>query len=270
MKIMVGGVPPLAGAGAVFTLGGIVLLVAGRSGRRPTRAHARRAAATGLLLLVGGQGLATVVLTRLTASLSAVLLASVPLWIAILGAQAGYARARVIWLLIGFSGVVIVLVTAPSAAVSGSPLAVGGCLLAAVCWAAGSVRSADATAMPADPRLAGGIQLIVGGMVLLLIAAVAGQLSPSAFAALTPASIGATAFLLLIDSLAGFALYTHLLRNAPLALVSSYAYATPLVAAGIGVAVLGDRPWPGMAAGGALIIAAVYRQIRATTRQPDH
>jgi drug/metabolite transporter (DMT)-like permease len=53
-------------------------------------------------------------------------------------------------------------------------------------------------------------------------------------------------------------------------LVSSYAYATPLVAAGIGVAVLGDRPWPGMAAGGALIIAAVYQQIRATTRQPDH
>lgn len=64
-------------------------------------------------------------------------------------------------------------------------------------------------------------------------------------------SIEAAAFLLFVDSLAGFALSAHLLRTAPLALVSSYAYATPLVATSIGVAALRDHPWPGMGAGAA-------------------
>jgi drug/metabolite transporter (DMT)-like permease len=266
MKLMVGGVPPLAGAGAVFTIGGLVLLVSGRSARRPTLPEVRRAAGVGLLLLVGGQGLATVVLTKLTASLTAVLLASVPLWMAAFGRFHGrrIGRARALRLLVGFGGIAIVLLTSPGAALGGSLIAVVGCGVAAVCWAAGSVRSADKRAMPDDPRIAGAIQLITGGSVLLAIAAASGQLSPSSFHRVTPTSVEAAAFLLFVDSLAGFALYAHLLRAAPLSLVGSYAYATPLVAAAIGIAAFGDRPWPGMGVGAVLVIAAVYREVRET------
>jgi drug/metabolite transporter (DMT)-like permease len=268
MKMMVGGVPPLAGAGAVFTMGGVVLLVAGRSVQRPTLPEVRRAIGVGLLLLVGGQGLATVALTKLTASLTALLLASVPLWIAVLGRATRRAtgRAGVLRLLVGFAGIAVVLVTAPAAASGGSLLAVSGCVVAAACWAAGSVGSADKAALPGDPRIAGAIELIAGGLTLLGIAAVSGQLSPGSFHELTPTAVEAAAFLLFVDSLAGFALYAHLLRTAPLRLVSSYAYATPLVAAAIGVAVLGDRPWPGMGIGAVLVIAAVYTEIRATVK----
>jgi drug/metabolite transporter (DMT)-like permease len=272
MKVMVSGIPPLTGAGVVFTTGGLLLLISRGSAPRPTWPQVHRAAGVGLLLLVGGQGLATVVLTKLTASFTAVLVASVPLWMAALSRRRDPAvgRGGIARLLVGFAGVVIVLVTAPAAAIGGSPIAVLGCVTAALCWAAGSVRSADKALMPADPRTAGAIQLIAGGAVLLLIAAVLGQLTPAALGHLTPSSVGAAAFLLFVDSLAGFALYAHLLRSAPLALVGSYAYATPLVAAAIGIAAFGDRPWPGMGVGAAVVIVAVYREVRATAQRSRH
>lgn len=258
MKLMVRGVPPLAGAGAIFTLGGIVLLGASGSAPRPTIPQARRAASVGLLMLVGGQGVATVVVTKLTASLAAVLLATVPLWIAVLGRARGSAPKA----LLGLGGVTIALLTAPAAALGGSPPAVGACCVAAVLWAAGSVRASREGLMPADARVAGGVQLLCGGVVLLAAAAASGQLAPVAWSHASLGSLAAAGFLLFADSLAGFALYSHLLRTAPLSLVGSYAYATPLVAAAIGFAAFGEPLWPGLAVGALLIVAAVMLELR--------
>jgi drug/metabolite transporter (DMT)-like permease len=265
MKVMVGGVPPLTGAGVVFSMAGLVLAVAGRRSARPTRAQTRRAAGVGVLMLVGGQGLATVVLTKLTASLAAVLFATVPLWMAALRTRrfdvAG--RRSLLRAVIGFVGVAVMLLSAPATAVGGSAIAVVGCGAAPVCWAWGSVCSADRERMPDDARTSGAIQLVTGGLVLLLIAAVSGQLTPNAFGNVTPASLGAAGVLLFVDSLAGFMLYQKLLRTAPLSLVASYAYATPLVAVAISISVFGDHPWPGMGVGAVAIILAVYYEVKA-------
>jgi drug/metabolite transporter (DMT)-like permease len=127
-----------------------------------------------LLMLVGGQGLATVVVTKLTASLAAVLLATVPLWIAVLTRARGSAPK----VLLGLGGVAIALFTAPSAAIAGSPLAAAACCVAAVLWAAGSVRSSRADLMPVDPQINSAIQLFSGGIVLLTIAAVQASSHP--------------------------------------------------------------------------------------------
>jgi hypothetical protein len=78
MKLMVKSAPPLASAGAVFLLGGLVLGACSTKRRWPLAAQARQAALVGIVLLVGGQGLATVVLTKLTTSLVAVLAATIP------------------------------------------------------------------------------------------------------------------------------------------------------------------------------------------------
>src|SRR5699024_2613908 len=59
MKLMVQSVPPLGGAALIFLLGGVVLAVAARGRPKPTRAQLRRLSLAGVLLLVGGQGLAT-------------------------------------------------------------------------------------------------------------------------------------------------------------------------------------------------------------------
>jgi drug/metabolite transporter (DMT)-like permease len=67
----------------------------------------------------------------------------------------------------------------------------------------------------------------------------------------------------LIDSLAGFALYQHLLQTAPLPLVSSYSYATPIVAAVLSIVIFGDHAWPGLGLGAAMILVATYSEVRA-------
>ncbi len=266
MKLMVATAPPLAAAGAVFLLGGLVLaLAAARRGARPTAAQVRGAALAGAVMLVGGQGLATVALTRLTTSLVAMLEATIPLWMVIISRMSGtrIARGSAVRVLIGFAGIAAVIATAPRSAIGGSPWAVGACCIAPVLWALGSLLQARRDALPVDPVAAGAVQLIAGGLALLALAAVAGQLSPHAWAHLTGESIAAGAALLVLDSLAGFSLYTQLLRSAPAPLVSTYAYVTPLVAILIGTVAFGDSLWWGAAAGGVLVIATIALEIRS-------
>ena len=100
---------------------------------------------------------------------------------------------------------------------------------AAVSWAAGTLWASRSVALP-GPRPATVVQLVAGGLLLLLLGVVVGE--P---AQLTPASVSASSWialadLVLVDSLTGFALYNWLLRVAPVALVSTYAYAVPVVA----------------------------------------
>ena len=67
MKLMVDTVPPVGGAALVFLLAGIVLTCAARGRPRPTRVQMRNLSLAGVLLLVGGQGLAIVALTAVSA-----------------------------------------------------------------------------------------------------------------------------------------------------------------------------------------------------------
>jgi drug/metabolite transporter (DMT)-like permease len=264
MKLMVKSAPPLSSAGAVFLLGGLVLAIGAVRRQRPTAAQARRAGLAGVLLLVGGQGLATLVLTQLTASLVAILVATIPLWVAILARLGGtrVSRGSGVRLIVGFLGIALVVATAPGAAIGGSPWAVAGCLIAPMLWAAGSLVAARQSAMPDDFQVAGAIQLTVGGLILLLLAGFCGQLTPAAWSGITGGSLAAGAFLLIVDSLAGFMLYMRLLRTAPPQLVSSYAYATPLVAVGVGTTIFGEPLWPGAIAGAILVIGTVALELR--------
>ena len=89
MKLMVDTVPPLGGAALVFLVAGLVLAVAVRGRSAPTRVQLRHLAVAGVLLLVGGQGLAMVALTEVTASLGAILAATIPLWVVLLSGLIG-------------------------------------------------------------------------------------------------------------------------------------------------------------------------------------
>jgi drug/metabolite transporter (DMT)-like permease len=267
MKVMVETIPPLGGAAAVFLAGGAVLAVLAGGLRGAGRAQLRWAAVTGAVLL-GAQGMATVALTELSASLTAILTASNALWAAAFARFAGVPMdgATLARLAIGFGGIAIVILSAPDASVDGSVPAVAAALGSSALWGLGTVLAAHGGALPRDPLVTGAAQLLAGGALLLAIAAVAGQLAPAAWDDVSTRSAGAAAFLLGFDSLAGFLLYTSLLRTVPLGLVGTYAYVIPLVAVTIGIAVLGDAVTAGAALGGAVALAAVTAQLRATAR----
>jgi drug/metabolite transporter (DMT)-like permease len=263
MKLMVDTVPPLGGAALVFLLAGVVLAVAARGRPAPTRVQLRHMTVAGVLLLVGGQGLATVALTELTASFGAILAATIPLWVVLLSGLIGapVSVASQVRLAAGFGGIAIVVLTAPNSAIGGAPWAVAAFCVAPVLWAAGSLLTAHAD-RPADRVVANAVQLLAGGTVLLLLALSLGDLDPARWSDVSSISVGAAVFLLVFDSLVGFMLYTRLLASAPAPLVSTYAYVTPLVGAVMGATVLDEPLWAGAFVGAALVLGAVALELR--------
>src|SRR5215472_17051935 len=267
MKLMVATVPPIGGAALIFLLAGVVLAGAARGRPRPTRVQLRHLAVAGVLLLVGGQGLATVALTAVTASLGAILAAAIPLWVVLLGGLTGIRVPVASWvrLVAGFGGIMIVVLTAPDSAIGGAPWAVAAFCVAPILWATGSLLTAK-VGRPVDRVVASSVQLLAGGTVWLLVALSLGELGPARWSDVSWTSAGAAVFLLVFDSLVGFMLYTRLLESAPAPLVSTYAYVTPLVGAVIGATVLGEALWAGAFAGGALVLGAVALELRGPVR----
>ncbi|GAB3678426.1 EamA family transporter [Saccharopolyspora tripterygii] len=263
MKLMVQSVPPLGGAALIFLLGGAVLAVAARQRPKPTRAQLRRLSLAGVLLLVGGQGLATVALTAVTASLGAILAAAIPLWVVVLGGLIGtrVSLASGLRLVVGFGGIVIVVLTAPGSAIGGAPWAVAAFCAAPILWASGSLLTAN-VAGPVDRVVASSVQLLAGGAVLTLAALALGELAPAQWSDISWTSAGAAVFLLIFDSLVGFVLYTRLLETAPAPLVSTYAYVTPIIGAVLGATVLDESLWSGAFVGGALVLGAIALELR--------
>jgi drug/metabolite transporter (DMT)-like permease len=263
MKLMVESVPPLGGAALVFLFAGAVVACAARGRSRPTRAQLRHLAVAGVLLLVGGQGLATIALTGVTASLGAILAAAIPLWVVVLSGLTGtrVSVVSLVRLVVGFGGIAIVVLTAPASAFGGALWAVAAFCVAPVLWAAGSLLMANVD-RSVDRVVANAVQLLAGGTVLSLIALSLGELDPAQWSDISWTSAGAAVFLLVFDSLVGFMLYTRLLESAPAALVSTYAYVTPLVGTVIGATLLDESLWAGAFAGGALVLGAVALELR--------
>jgi drug/metabolite transporter (DMT)-like permease len=263
MKLMVETVPPLGGAGLIFVAAGLVLAVRARGRPAPTRVQLRSLAVAGVVLLVGGQGVAMVALTQVSASLGAILAATIPLWVVLLSGLIGtpVSVASRVRLAVGFGGIAVVLLTAPNSAIGGAPWAVAAFWVAPILWAAGSLLTARAD-RPADRVVANAVQLLAGGAVLLLLALSLGQLDPARWSDVSSVSAGAAVFLLVFDSLVGFMLYTRLLASAPAPLVSTYAYVTPLVGAVMGATVLSEPLWTGAFVGAAFVLGAVALELR--------
>jgi drug/metabolite transporter (DMT)-like permease len=135
---------------------------------------------------------------------------------------------------------------------------------AAVSWAGGTFWASRSTSLPGPPA-ATTVQLLVGGLVLLAVGWVLGEPSGLASTAVSSSSWLGFGYLVLIDSLAGFALYNWLLRVAQVAVVSTYAYAVPIVAYLVGMLALGEPFHPAVLAGAAAIMVAVAAEVRAAT-----
>ena len=187
-----------------------------------------------------------VALTEVTASLGAILAATIPLWVVLLSGLIGtpVSVASQVRLTAGFGGIAIVVLTAPTRAIGGTAWGVAAFCVAPMLWAAGSLLIAQPD-RPADRVVATAVQLLAGGTVLLLFALSLGELDPARSSDVSSISVGAAVFLLVFDSLVGLMLYTRLLASAPASLVSTYAYVTPLVGAVMGATVLDEPLWAG-------------------------
>jgi drug/metabolite transporter (DMT)-like permease len=244
MRVAVKDIPPHLMSGARFLVAGLVLYVwARRQGDpKPTARNWYAAAVVGAFLLLGGNATVAWAEQRVPSGLAAVIIAVAPIWMVCMEwARGGPAPAKrvVAGLLLGLVGVG--LLVSPRGHAPGQVDALGATLLvlASASWAWGSVASKSAP-LPQSPFLATSMEMISGGILLLVTAALAGQIGQFRPAELSTNAILAWLFLVVFGSLVGFTAYIWLLGVTSIAKVGTYAYVNPIVAVFLGWVILGE------------------------------
>ena len=241
-------IPPLLMAGSRYLLAGVIMYAIARlQGAPPSNSlHWRTAAIVGAALLLGGNGGVTISEQYIPSGLAAVIVATVPIYMALLGwfANTGPRPSATIWLGLagGFGGVALLL--APNAAQAAAyPHARLGMLIllcSSFLWSAGSIYSRRAQNAP-SPFLAAGQQMICGGGLMLIVGMLVGELPRFDWQRVTWLSIGAWIYLVLIGAIVGFTAYIWLLRHCDPAKVATYAYVNPIVAVILGAVFAGEK-----------------------------
>jgi drug/metabolite transporter (DMT)-like permease len=255
IRVMVETVPPLVGTGARFLVAGAVMAatLAAFGRLRADRRAVAGAAAVGTVIL-GDIGVLAVAEQEVPAGLAALIIASVPLWVAVLqlAHREPVTRRTGAAVAMGFAGMALLVSPGGQAPVLWLLVLVG----AAAIEATGQFYS-QRTRLPDDPLVSTTIQLVAAGGVLVVAGAALGELGELRFARFSRDSAIAFAYLVIPGSLIAYSAFVWLLRNVPLGIVATYAYVNPVVAVAAGAALLGERITPPMLAGGALILCAV-------------
>ena len=230
--------PPFLMAAVRFIISGGFLYALRRfkGDPRPEAVEWRSAAIIGIFLLVGGNGGVAWAEQFVISSLAALLVATVPLWMVLIDtfrpADKRPGLMAIGGILIGFVGVVLLIGSAAGGADTANLSGAMVLILASLSWATGSIYSKSAK-LPPSQLLGTGMQMLAGGVALMLLAIVRGEWSDFEPAAVSPRSALALAYLTVIGSSA-FVAYVWLLRVAPTPLVATYAYVNPLVAVLLG------------------------------------
>jgi len=260
--------PPLLSASVRFLIAGALLYAwtirrGDREGDRPTRTQWRSAAIVGTLLLLGGNGGVVWAEKTIPSGIAALLVALVPLWMALLDRLffGGHLRARaVVGLVAGFGGAALLLGSEASGDVDlvGMLFVVG----ASLSWAIGSLWSRTAP-LPKRPFVGVGMEMLAGGVALGVAGILAGELGQIDVSEFSRASLLGLLYLIVFGSWIGFTAYLWLLRVARTSLVSTYAYVNPVVAVFLGWLILDEQVGVRTLVAGGVIVASVALIISA-------
>lgn len=264
IRVAIETIPPFAMAGARFVIAGALLYgwQRWRGAPAPLRIHWRSALIIGALLLVGGNGGLTWAEQEVPSGLAALIIATVPVWMVVFGAlRPGTPRPNrrtLAGVLLGLAGIAL-LVGPSDLAASGQEIRTISyvvLLFSPVSWAIGSLYSRGAS-LPKSQLLATGMEMLLGGALLLLAATVTGEWASFDLAAVSLRSAAAFVYLIFIGAIIGFSAYIWLLKNTTPAKATTYAYVNPVVAVFLGWAILSEPVTPAMLAAMAIIIFSV-------------
>src|SRR5437867_2919231 len=235
-------IPPFLMAGARFFFAGLIMFVIARTQGplRSTWAEWRTSLIVGACLLLGGNGGVTLSEKFIETGLASLIVATVPIYITLLGWLFGMSPrpSGIVWLGLagGFLGVAILLGPAlrfSSATSSHSLIGMSILLVGSFLWSAGSLYSRGAK-HAASPVLGAAQQMFCGGLLLMLVGSFVGEPRNFHPGNITALSLGAFAYLVLIGAIVGYTAYFWLLRNCDPAKVATYAYINPIVAVLLG------------------------------------
>lgn len=256
-------IPPFMMVGARFLVSGTILYAWTRlrGAAKPSSREWRDASLAGTLMLCGGNGAVAWAEQRVPSGLAALIVAIVPLWMVLLE----WARPRgtrptlltSLGVVLGLVGLAVLVgrdaFTGPNDGVLIGSIVL---VLGSLAWAGGSVVSRYG-AHPDSSAMATGMQMLGGGVLLLLCSELVGEPSHFSVAHVSTASWLGWVYLVTFGSLLGFTAYIYLLKSVTPAKASTYAYVNPVVAVFLGWAIAHEQITPRMLLGAAVILGAV-------------
>jgi drug/metabolite transporter (DMT)-like permease len=265
IRFAIDSMPPLLMAGTRYTLAGVLLygFMRLRGTPAPTAQGWITALIIGICLLGFGNGGVTLGEQYIPTGMASLLVATVPMFLAVLGWLSGVSQRPTALVALGLAiglGGVYLLASQPGEAHVALPgkqgIGIIMVLTAALLWAIGSLYSKKKQAAP-SPFVAGGMQMICGGMVMLLVGLIRGEANGFELAQVTAKSWWAYGYLVTIGSIVAFSAYIWLLTVVEPALAGTYAFVNPVVAVLLGWAFAGETLNFNMVGGAALIVLAV-------------
>ena len=269
--------PPLLAMGIRFTLAGLILFTfiyfkQGSGEFRIPKPEVASASVLGFVTLGFGIGNVAVAEAHVPTGVVSLIIAALPLWIALFRTVARERIATLSWIgtLVGFAGVVILLKPGSIESVSGVEsqtlfFYMFMVLLGNIGWALGTYLS-PRFPIPKNSLLFTGIEMLAGGIALTAAGLIRGE-SLGDFLNASSTSWFWFWYLVLVGSIAAYSAYLWLVMNAPVSLTATYAYVNPVIAVLLGVIFLNEVITLNYALGGLIIILGVLTVVTSESKE---
>jgi len=273
IKYAIEGIPPFLMMGTRSLAAGLILYLwsRGRGDEKVKRENVIPIVVIGVLFFLVGHGLLAWGQQRIASGSAALLVASEPLWIAVIEAfmvRNDRATSRtIIGLVCGFLG--ISLLFAPWQKLGNhhvDSLSAFAILFGTLSWSLGAVYSRVAK-LPKSPVLSAGLQLIVGGFLLVASGLLMGEGSRLQLDVLSLRSFLGLMYLIVFGSIITFTAYVWLLSMTSATRVATHTYVNPVIAVFLGWALAGESlSWQTFVAT-SIIVISVYLVLGRTKKE---
>jgi drug/metabolite transporter (DMT)-like permease len=252
--------------GIRFTIAGVLMMLWGRISpnyERPKLVHWRTSAIVGFLLLTIGNGGVVVAEHHLSSGMTALMVATLPFWVILIGwifMRTGRPNIRILaGLVVGFIGVMLLISggnAASDSSASGTAIGFIAVTISTVGWAIGSLYGINAPSVR-SPIVAAGMQMLCGGVFLLIVGTAMGEWSIFDVATVTPESWLALAYLIFFGAIVAYTAFSWLVKNVSPTALSTYAYVNPAIAVVLGWAIAGENLSGTMLIGAAIVVGSI-------------
>ena len=263
IRVGVREVPPFLLAGMRFLIAGLILYgwMRVRGTPAPTRREWGAASLLAVLIFVFDYGLLFWAEKRIASGVAAVMLATIPVFmtlseILILKTQRLSARLAIA-LIIGIAGVAVLV--SRTASLGESPIDPAGALaliVAAISWSVAAALT-HRLPLPGAKAMSSGTQMLTGGVLLLMAAALLGEFRGFHIASVSRGAWLALAYLIVAGSIVAFTAYVWLIHHESPTRVGTYAYVNPVVAVLVGYFLGGEVIGPRTIAGTVFVLISV-------------
>lgn len=257
-------IPPLMMIAARSLTAGIILYSISRfqSNEKVKRENILPLLTLGALFFLFAHGLLAWAQQYVPSGMAAVLISTEPLWIVgmewFLLKDIRVRQKGVFGLLLGFIGIVyLIYSTSTDTTSDNNVLASALIVVCTLSWGGGAIYSRVAN-VPKSPLLSSGMELIFGGILVLITSFIIGEPSQFHLSQVTLRSFLGLLYLIVFGSVIAFSAYIWLLGHTSATRVSTHTYVNPIIAVFLGWLIADEQITTALLIATVLIITSVF------------